>query len=182
MKQLLILSYTLLLSFLYLPSCDNSLEAEVTINYTDCGIICNYLKVDSTFAITEACAKCLVSNFRENGYNFPDENANPQKKVKGFEMRNAEIVDFFKYIQRDSSSFSNETTIFGIFGIYHGQVSKDSKEIVTSSHQFFEVQLASTMKVGEYEYTYYNFIQPCPEFCPNNYPALVGGVPQVSSE
>ena len=179
------------ISFFYclVNSCDfNQVNKPEVQGLNDCGSCCNYLQFDSTafdltkldsmgldsilakYKITETCANCLVNNFKRNGYRFPQaETDTGQANVKGFIMQDPEIRAFSDIVEQISKDTSLEakTNIYGIFGIYHGQLSENSRTIITTPHQIFLVEtILERPDTLPLVLGYYNFIRPCPDFCP----------------
>jgi hypothetical protein len=190
---LLLISISLLLCFLNSCTPDQILDNDPPV-MNDCGSCCNYLQFDSTafdialltaggldssaaeYKITEACAKCLINNFKKNGYVLSKiETDTGTTNVKGFIMQNPEIKAFSEMIDIiTKDSILNTMTnlnIYSVFGIYYGQLSRNSTKTVTIPHQLYlveselEIERSNKLRLA---LGYYNFIRPCPDFCPAN--------------
>lgn len=108
----------------------------------------------SNYEITEECAQCMRDNFKANNYQFY---AAPSGSIEGFLVAHTELTEILKDLNAD-----NKAKVYSMMGIKATADGSGGQNIVSDIYH----QVQTPDGVGGYSSVYYDFTQPCPNFCP----------------
>lgn len=118
------------------------LEISNSLDFSDCKALCGASNPNS-FEVGSECYECLVDNFEANDHQFPEVGG---EALKGFNIDAMEIKEIYEGI----NDFK-KAKVHVMMGLM-----KDN----SNPHAIFVV------KEGE-EFTFYDFTNPCPTYCPD---------------
>lgn len=113
---------------------------------SDCSSICG--RSGSSYEISKDCADCLKANYIQNGNKFPPYTKSPATKagLNGFHIDMDEVRDIL-----DEARANGDSEVMFHFGVMGDNVN--------TPKGIWEV------KERDGSYTYYDFVNPCPDFC-----------------
>lgn len=136
-------------------------QASPEIVFQDCSDACKYAD-RKTFEISKECADCMMANYKANGFKFNLLNDPSSDVLRGFGLEAYEVLEIALKIEKNPGA-----QVFSMLGIYHGTgIQPNPKDTITKPEMIMVVNYPSKGGADDEEDDYYNFTQPCPNFCP----------------
>lgn len=163
--QCVILVSICLLFITCLASCSSD-SVELDNKNIDCAKDC-FWGAPGSLEIEKKCAKCVRENYANNQYKFPKYK---NQEVKGFMIHHGELKQILDAVGNDSNA-----TLYAMLSIRDSIVDEKTNKYIQIPDLVFVLKTlnSSNRNIADtilpmYSYSYFDFTQPCPDWCPDD--------------